>query len=204
MLHDYDIQNESNLFLAIAKLLISVLFLYCAATFIPTFVDDIRIDQGESNDQLKFRVIANSSTNADQLIKYEVVETIQTYLQNTPEFSEDIHSVENMYQEIQKTYPQLKITYKFGDNLIPPKWVAGQFYPQKEYYSVNFIIGQGRGENWFCAVFPTLCIVNEPVENERPPFFIAEWWEKHMEKSDPQNTEELVENDPTYSQFVDS
>ena len=68
---------ESVRLIAIAKLLISVLFLYCAATFIPTFVDDIRIDQGESNDQLKFRVIANSSTNADQLIKYEVVETIQ-------------------------------------------------------------------------------------------------------------------------------
>lgn len=198
MLHDYDIQNESNLFLAIAKLLISVLFLYCAAMFIPTFVDEVRIDQGESSDQLKFRVIANSSTNADQLIKYEVVETIQTYLQNTPEFSEDIHSVENMYQEIQKTYPQLKITYKFGDNLIPPKWVSGQFYPQKVYYSVNFIIGQGRGENWFCAVFPTLCTNNEPMEKDRPPFYIAEWWNKYKQKNNPQKAEKDIQTALSY------
>lgn len=198
MLHDYDIQNESNLFLAIAKLLISVLFIYCAATFIPGFVDEVRIVQGESNDQLKFRVIANSSTNADQLIKYEVVDTIQTYLQNTPEFSEDIHSVENMYQEIQKTYPQLKITYKFGDNLIPPKWVSGHFYPQKEYYSVNFIIGQGRGENWFCAVFPTLCTNNEPMEEERPKFYVAEWWKKYKQKNNPQKAEEDFPNALSY------
>lgn len=191
MLHDYDIQNESNLFLAIAKLLISVLFLYCAATFIPIFVDEVRIDQEESDDQLKFRVIANSSTKTDQLIKYEVVESIQTYLQKTPEFSEDIHSVEKMYQEIQKTYPQLKITYKFGDNLIPPKWVAGQFYPQRNYYSVNFIIGQGRGENWFCAVFPTLCTNNEPMEKERPTFYVAEWWKKYKQKNNPQKQKKI-------------
>lgn len=198
MLHDYDIQNESNLFLAIAKLLISVLFLYCAATFIPIFVDEVRINQEESNDQLKFRVIANSSTKSDQLIKYEVVETIQAYLQKTPEFSEDIHSVEKMYREIQKTYPQLKITYKLGDNLIPPKWVAGQFYPQKNYYSVNFIIGQGRGENWFCAVFPTLCTNNEPMKKERPPFYVAEWWKKHKQKNNPQKAEKQIKNTPIY------
>lgn len=198
MLHDYDIQNESNLFLAIAKLLISVLFIYCAATFIPAFVDEVRIDQGESDGQLKYRVIANSSTNADQLIKYEVVETIQTYLQNTPEFSEDIHSVENMYHEIQKTYPQLEITYKFGDNLVPPKWVAGHFYPQREYYSVNFIIGQGRGENWFCAVFPTLCTNNEPLKSERPTFYVAEWWKQYKQKNSPQKAEKDMQNALSY------
>lgn len=183
MLHDYDIQKESNLFLAIAKLLVSVLFIYSAACIIPTIVEDVRVGQLESGEQLKIRVIGNSSTKTDQLVKYEVVETIQGYMQETSEFSEDIHSVDNIYRAIQEKYPHLNISYKFGDNLVPPKWFSGQFYPQNNYYSVNFIIGQGRGENWFCAVFPTLCTNNEPVKNERPPFYIYEWWKKNKQKS---------------------
>ena len=183
MLHDYDIQIKPNLFLTIAKLLVSVLFIYSAAYIIPTLVDDVRQGQMQSGEQLKIRVIANSSTKADQLVKYEVVETIQGYVQKTTDFSEDIHSVENIFQIIQKKYPHVDITYKIGDNLVPPKWYLGQFHPQNNYYSVNFVIGKGRGENWFCAVFSTLCTNNEPIKNERPPFYISEWWKKNKQKN---------------------
>ncbi|MBD8037722.1 stage II sporulation protein R [Solibacillus sp. A46] len=198
MLHDYDIKNESNLFLAVAKLLISVLFIYSAACIVPDFVEGVREGQALSDEQLKIRVIANSSTKADQLVKYEVVETIQGYMQETSDFSEDIHSVEKIYQEIQKTYPQLKVSYKFGDNLMPPKWYLGQFYPQNKYYSVNFVIGQGRGENWFCAVFPTLCKKDEPAKTERPTFYISEWWKKNKQKSNQQKIKEYTQVTVSY------
>lgn len=183
MLHDYDIHQESNLFLTIAKLLVSVLFIYSAVSIIPTLVEDVRQGQMQSGEQLKIRVIANSSTKADQLVKYEVVETIQSYIQEIPDFSADIHSVERIYQKIQKNYPHINISYKFGDNLVPPKWYLGRFYPQNNYYSVNFIIGQGRGENWFCAVFPTLCTDNKSQKNERPPSYFYEWWKKSKQKN---------------------
>lgn len=183
MLHDYDIHQEPNLFLTIAKLLVSVLFIYSAVSIIPTLVEDVRQGQMQNGEQLKIRVIANSSTKADQLVKYEIVETIQSYIQEIPDFSADIHNVENIYQTIQKKYPHINISYKFGDNLVPPKWYLGRFYPQNNYYSVNFIIGQGRGENWFCAVFPTLCTDNESQKNERPPFYFHEWWKKNKQKN---------------------
>ncbi|MGN7478179.1 stage II sporulation protein R [Solibacillus silvestris] len=198
MLHDYDIQSAPNLFLAIAKLLVSVLFIYSAACIVPVFVEEVREGQGQHDEQLKIRVIANSSTNADQSVKLQVVETIQAYMQNTEDFSEDIHSVEKIYQEIQKNYPHLNISYNYGDNLIPPKWYSGQFYPQNNYYSVNFIIGQGRGENWFCAVFPTLCVKDEPIKSERPTFYVSEWWKKSKKKNNPQKTEEYAQQAVSY------
>lgn len=189
MLHDYEIQKQPNLLIAILKLLTSVLVIYSALLIVPTFIDNITEAREQANEQLKIRVIANSSTKQDQLMKLEIVEQLQTLVANSPQFSEDIHSFEAIYQEIQKNYPQVNLRYEFGDNLVPPKWQFGKFYPQDEYYSVNFIIGQGRGENWFCSVFPTLCAPKQQEKQEQPTFYISEWWQKKKHKNNPQISE---------------
>ena len=186
MLNDYEIQKTNGLFIAIIKLLASVLVIYGAFLIVPTFVNEVRTAQTGHAEQLKIRVIANSSSKEDQLIKQQVVENIQAFIQNAEEFSEDIHSYEQLYQDIQKNFPQLNISMAFGDNLFPAKWQFNQFYPQNFYHSVNFVIGSGRGENWFCAVFPTLCQPQGETKNERPPFYLAEWWKNKKDKNHPQ------------------
>ncbi|MEW6049176.1 MAG: stage II sporulation protein R [Bacillota bacterium] len=44
----------------------------------------------------------------------------------------------------------------------------GQIYPAGWYRTVRVIIGSGRGRNWWCVVFPSLCPVEPPDEADLP------------------------------------
>lgn len=189
MLHDYEISTKPNWWIAILKLLAITFVLYSAFLIVPTLVEDVQAERQQLNADLKVRVIANSSSQQDQLIKQQVVENLQEHMAYLGSDTPDIHSIETIFQEIQKTYPQLTLRYEFGDNLIPPKWQFNTFYPQNYYHSLTLVIGQGRGENWFCAVFPTLCLPKEQEVTKRPPSYLSEWWQKKKIKNNPQISE---------------
>lgn len=189
MLNDYEIEKKKNsLVFATLQLVASLLVLYGALQVVPIFVEDVRVAQAQSNEQLKVRVIANSSSKKDQQIKVQVVENIQTFIRENEEQLTDIHSFDRIYQHIQKNHANLKVTMKTGDNLFPPKIQFAQFYPQSQYQSVVFVIGDGRGENWFCGVFPTLCSPSEASKTEKPPSFVYEWWKKKKQNNYTQSS----------------
>lgn len=189
MLHDYEISTKSIWWIASLKLLAVTFVLYSAFLIVPTVVEDVQAERQQLNADLKVRVIANSSSQQDQLIKQQVVENLQAHMASLDTVTPDIHSIESVFREIQKDYPQLTLHYEFGDNLIPPKWQFNTFYPQNVYHSLTIVIGQGRGENWFCAVFPTLCSPKEQTEIKRPPSYLSEWWQKKKMKNNPQLSE---------------
>lgn len=183
MLNDYEIQKRQDILIkAILQLVVSLVILFLAARFIPIFVEEVQAIQLQESKQLKVRVIANSSLTKDQQQKQQIVDKIQTSIQENGDNSEHIHSFEQIYQDIQKSFPNLKVTMHIGDNLIPAKVLNGHFYPQNYYESVVFKIGSGRGENWFCALFPTLCLPQQQAKNEKPPSFFYEWWTKKKQK----------------------
>lgn len=181
MLNDYEIQTNSNkhIMMALLKLCFSILVLYGAIMIIPSFVYDVQTTQAQQAGQLKIRVVANSSSVQDQQQKQFVVEKIQALVDSKISNSQDIHSYKKIHAVIQNEFPDLKITMNIGDNLIPPKYQFNRFYPQNVYNSVIFVIGSGRGENWFCSAFPTVCSPPKEKETERPKFFIYEWFKKN-------------------------
>ena len=184
MLHDYEIQKRQDILIkAILQLVVSLLILFLAARFIPIFVEEVQAIQHQESEQLKVRVIANSSSAKDQQQKQLIVDKIQTFISEHGDNSDYLHNFELIYQDIQKSYPELKVTMHIGDNLIPPKVFNGHFYPQNQYESVVFKIGNGRGENWFCALFPTLCLPQQSAKVEKPPSFFHEWWKKKKQKA---------------------
>ena len=184
MLNDYEIQKQQDVYIkAILQLVASLLILFLAARFIPIFVEEVQAIQQQESEQLKVRVIANSSSAKDQQQKQLIVDKIQTFISGNGDNFEHIHMFEQIYQDIQKSYPDLKVTMHIGDNLIPAKVFNGRFYPQNYYESVVFKIGSGRGENWFCALFPTLCLPQQPAKSEKPPSFFHEWWTKKKQKA---------------------
>ena len=189
MLHDYEISTKPIWWIASLKLLAVTFVLYSAFLIVPTVVEDVQAERQQLNADLKVRVIANSSSQQDQLIKQQVVENLQAHMASLDSVTPDIHSIDSIFLEIQKNYPQLTLRYEFGDNLIPPKWQFNTFYPQNYYHSLTIVIGQGRGENWFCAVFPTLCSPKEQTEIKRPPSYLSEWWQKKKTKNNPQLSE---------------
>ncbi len=84
--------------------------------------------------------------------------------------------------ELSENYPQIDTQVVVGDNLFPPKRQGAVLYPQNVYHSIVVKIGDARGDNWWCSIFPSICEpekeevkAEEPEEEEQVTFFIWEW-----------------------------
>lgn len=59
----------------------------------------------------------------------------------------------------------------------PDKTYAGVTYPAGEYDALRVVLGEGAGENWWCVMFPPLCLVNAEAEAEDVEYhsFLIDW-----------------------------
>ncbi|MBS7021207.1 MAG: stage II sporulation protein R [Firmicutes bacterium] len=147
-------------------------------------------------DAIRFRVVANSDSKEDQALKMKVSEAVQgdlyTMLSNTKgsdEARKTIQSslpdlrlkVANTLKEEQSTLP---FELNYGMNYFPKKVYKGVTYKEGEYESLLITLGKGEGKNWWCVLFPPLCIMEaeetEAKEETEYKFFIQELIEKYL------------------------
>lgn len=175
MLNDYEIRRYDKL-LATLKLIISAIALYIVVQIVPSFIDLLEENRASYTDDLMVRVIANSNTQKDQQIKQQIaLEVDQLMNSSSTEAGQKNELIQQIGRHIEKNYAHLHIQTKIGDNLIPPKLLAHTFYPQHVKNSVVIVIGNGRGENWFCSMFPMVCEDPEQPEKEKVRFKLIEW-----------------------------
>ncbi|WP_431029064.1 stage II sporulation protein R [Lysinibacillus sp. LZ02] len=180
MLRDYEIIRNDKL-LATLKLLISAIALYIIMHTVPSFVELLEDQRPSYTEDLLVRVIANSNTVKDQEVKQQVAHDVnQLMKQSTVATLEKNELMQHIQLHMEKNYAHLDIQMKHGDNLIPPKRIMQTFYPQHAKDSLVIIIGNGRGENWFCSAFPNVCEDEEQPEKEKVRFKLIEWLKKKM------------------------
>ena len=70
---------------------------------------------------------------------------------------------------------------ELGISWIPEKRYGGVTFPAGNYEALNITIGEGAGENWWCVLFPPLCIIDTQkkwdCEIEYDGINSAEWAE---------------------------
>lgn len=49
----------------------------------------------------------------------------------------------------------------YGDNYFPDKTYRGINYPAGYYNSLVITLGQGLGENFWCVMYPPLCLIED-------------------------------------------
>ena len=50
---------------------------------------------------------------------------------------------------------------KYGMNYFPKKVYKGVVYPSGNYESLVITLGSGLGDNWWCVLYPPLCLIND-------------------------------------------
>lgn len=134
------------------------------------------------NNTIRFRVIANSDTLEDQEIKKEIVKNVsgvinesqkstsleetRTYINNKlPEFNEVVEKT--LLENNDKR--DFKVNY--GLNYFPKKELNNEEYPEGMYESLVITLGKGEGDNFWCILFPPLCMIEENEDYEYKSFF---------------------------------
>lgn len=117
-------------------------------------------------DSIRFRIIASSNSKEDQAQKWETNNLIMPILTDIMNSSD---SIEDSRANIQKSLPLIEEKLKeqnipfnisFGKNYFPQKEYKNVIYEEGEYESLVITLGKGTGQNWWCVMFPPLCLVD--------------------------------------------
>ncbi len=124
-----------------------------------------------ANNSIRFRIIASSNEAQDQALKLNIRDDLMPEIKSIEDNSNSLESTRN---NIKKTIPlietklqQYPISYniKYGNNYFPEKEYLGNIYPEQEYESLVITLGDAKGDNWWCMLFPPLCLI-EAEKNE--------------------------------------
>lgn len=132
-----------------------------------------------NNDEtIRFRILANSNSNYDQKVKKEVVEILKSefksILNNTENINEAREKISNNIDRISNKVDTFlkdnQINYKskvnFGLNYFPAKEYNGKTYSEGYYESVLITLGNGEGDNFWCILFPSVCLTDSTTKYE--------------------------------------
>jgi stage II sporulation protein R len=126
-----------------------------------------------SEDMLRLHVIANSDLPEDQAIKLEVRDVVLQFMeQNFSQIDNKKTMMDRVNKdlgkikaEIQEYLGSKKLDFEIQVELVNMTFPSVEYglltVPTGEYDAVRVIIGNGTGKNWWCVLFPPLCLGNE-------------------------------------------
>ena len=129
------------------------------------------------NDAIRVRVVPNSNSVIDQNMKEKVKNYVSNYMTLKLDKVMDVNearniindSIDELNQDIEKMFQDngydMDFTINFGENHFPDKAYKGVIYNEGDYESLVVYIGEAQGDNWWCVLFPPLCLL-EADEND--------------------------------------
>ncbi|AAM25676.1 stage II sporulation protein R [Caldanaerobacter subterraneus subsp. tengcongensis MB4] len=121
---------------------------------------------------IRFHVIANSDSPEDQELKLKVrdailvelapkLEGLKTKEESERVIKENLVNIEKVAEKIIKEEGKdYKVRVDYGVFSFPTRYYGALTVPAGKYTALKVVIGEGEGKNWWCVVFPPLCIVD--------------------------------------------
>lgn len=119
---------------------------------------------------LRFHVLANSNSARDQQIKTDVKSFVLEALRSCPASSkEELSSYINAYKEDLECQTNTYLAEKgcnyhasinITESYFPTKAYGDLVLPCGTYDTVQVELGQARGRNWWCVLYPRLCFID--------------------------------------------
>ena len=129
--------------------------------------------QGELAEQVfRFHVLANSDSEEDQALKMKVKEAIIAYMKRELPESDSVETTKKWAREnlVQIEQVAAEIIAEEGYEYsvkaevttcdFPDKTYGDITFPAGEYEALRSEIGQAKGQNWWCVLYPNLCFID--------------------------------------------
>lgn len=164
-----------------------ILLLFCVLFLCVTVCNVLPIHGEEKiyESVVRLHVLANSDSDEDQALKLKVRDAVLSYVsprvidsKSREEAIEilqgELKNIEAVSAKVVKEegydYP-VKVTLTVEE--YPTRNYEAMSFPSGEYVSLRVMLGEAEGQNWWCVLFPPLCLsaASEKAENEEA--FIA-------------------------------
>lgn len=139
-----------------------------------TYAQSVKSDL--SDNILRLHIIANSDSEYDQMLKIKVRDAIisQTsgLFSNSASIDEtkatakaNLEFFEKIAKETLEAENCTDTVYAQSGNFnFPVKRYGNVILPSGNYDAIRIVIGEGKGQNWWCVMYPPLCLVDGAVE----------------------------------------
>lgn len=151
------------------KLIKQIVLCACIAGCIWTW--SVFSDREKLNEELiRLHVVANSDSPQDQKIKLQVRDAV---VQSLSDAMADIADIDQARAYISENLPKIErvandtlkalgceetALVSLKEELFDTRYYDTFTLPAGVYEALRITIGEGEGRNWWCVVFPTLCI----------------------------------------------
>lgn len=136
-------------------------------------IANTKIQQNLKKNLIRFHVRANSNSQSDQAYKLKVRDAVINEISprlgeaKTKEEAFKIlktqkKRIKNTAQEIlKKEGVKQKVTVRFVQERFPEKSYGQYTFPEGIYDAVRIDLGKAKGHNWWCVMFPDLCVTKD-------------------------------------------
>lgn len=123
-----------------------------------------------SQDVFRLHILANSDSEADQSLKIKVRDKVLDYTEdlfnsaNSKEeaesiISDNLQSISNVaYQTVLDNGYDYAVTAEITNMYFTTRYYEGYTLPSGMYDALRITIGEGEGHNWWCVMYPSICI----------------------------------------------
>lgn len=152
--------------LIILIILLTLFIFVSAVSYTKAVCSDIQ------NSVFRLHVIANSNSEEDQNLKYIVRDSIIAYIneisknatskyevmQIAKDNIDAIHTI--AIQTVKNNGYDYAVAVNVGNYIFPSKKYGDITFPPGYYDALKIEIGEAKGQNWWCVMFPPLCFVD--------------------------------------------
>lgn len=125
-------------------------------------------------ESIRFRVISSSNSKYDLNMKEKTVKEISDIIQNISKDNINdtrksiINNIDNISNSVKTLYSEndynKDFKIKYGLNDFPEKEYKGIKYKAGKYESLVIEIGESKGNNYWCVLYPPLCLIDENTD----------------------------------------
>lgn len=130
------------------------------------------VQRALAEEVFRFHVLANSDRAEDQRLKLRVRDAVINYMKESIPEGKDVEETKKWTKdhlmEIQKVAEQeidrqgyaYAVTTEVTKSMFPEKSYGDVTFPAGLYEALRIEIGKGKGQNWWCVLYPNLCFLD--------------------------------------------
>ncbi|MBE3571091.1 MAG: stage II sporulation protein R [Bacillales bacterium] len=163
---------------------------------------------------IRLRILANSDKPEDQAVKRKIRDEVNAHINL---WVKDLTSISQARKVIKSKLPEIQniasrvmeeegihqsVKVEYGKHISFPTKLYGQYlYPAGEYEAILITLGEGKGANWWCVLYPPLCFLDfsnsVAVRNEAEANAGVNEKKEKAEKRETEKKKEDAEAPPT-------
>lgn len=142
-------------------------------TMVSKRISNIKTQQNLKENLIRFHIRANSNNKLDQAYKLKVrdavIDQISPKLCEAKTKEEAFKIIKKQKNRIKNTAKEIlkkegvkqKVTVHFVQEKFPEKSYGQYTFPEGTYDAVRIDLGKAKGHNWWCVMFPDLCVTKD-------------------------------------------